>query len=240
MQLTPENNTWSAILKASAKVVFSLATRNRFWFGMTIRVSTFRHLEGVGEGRLLVGDAEKILVRNDDQGIDMPVQLVDAVVREPHAPVALKREGLGHNANRQDALLACRPGNDGSRPRASAAAHARSDEHHVRTAQVVVDLVEAFLSGGTTDFGMRARAQPLGHRDPELDDSLRLAQCQCLRIGVGADEVDPVQSLHNHVVDGVSAGAADTEHGDAGLQFLDIRDGKIDRHVRPHGTGGMG
>jgi len=26
--------------KASAKVVLSLAIRNRFWFGMTIRVST--------------------------------------------------------------------------------------------------------------------------------------------------------------------------------------------------------
>ena len=37
---TPECSTSSAILKASAKVVFSLAIRNRFWFGMMIRVST--------------------------------------------------------------------------------------------------------------------------------------------------------------------------------------------------------
>src|ERR1700694_535090 len=40
MQATPEWSTWSAIAKASVKVVFSLATRNRFWFGMMISVST--------------------------------------------------------------------------------------------------------------------------------------------------------------------------------------------------------
>ena len=37
---TPEYSTSSAIAKASAKVVFSLAMRNRFWLGMTISVST--------------------------------------------------------------------------------------------------------------------------------------------------------------------------------------------------------
>src|SRR5215216_4660493 len=40
MQATPEYRTWSAIANASAKVVFSFATRNRFWFGITMRVST--------------------------------------------------------------------------------------------------------------------------------------------------------------------------------------------------------
>jgi hypothetical protein len=46
MQATPEWSTWSAIAKASAKVVFSFVTRNRFWFGMTISVSTlFRKRE---------------------------------------------------------------------------------------------------------------------------------------------------------------------------------------------------
>src|SRR5579875_2909939 len=38
---TPACNTSSAILNASAKVVRSLATRNRFWFGMMSNVSTY-------------------------------------------------------------------------------------------------------------------------------------------------------------------------------------------------------
>ncbi len=40
MPRTPCCSTSSAIWNASLKVVFGLATRNRFWFGMTISVST--------------------------------------------------------------------------------------------------------------------------------------------------------------------------------------------------------
>jgi hypothetical protein len=36
------------------------------------------HREGVGEGRLVVGDAEQVLVRNDDQRVDALLQLLDA------------------------------------------------------------------------------------------------------------------------------------------------------------------
>ena len=39
--LTPAYKTSSAILNASAKVVFSLAILNKFWFGITRRVSTY-------------------------------------------------------------------------------------------------------------------------------------------------------------------------------------------------------
>ncbi len=37
---TPMYSTWSAILNASFQPVRSLARRNRFWFGITISVST--------------------------------------------------------------------------------------------------------------------------------------------------------------------------------------------------------
>ena len=40
MQDTPARSTSSAMEKASVKVVFSLATRNKFWLGMMSRVST--------------------------------------------------------------------------------------------------------------------------------------------------------------------------------------------------------
>ena len=75
---TPECSTSSAILKASAKVVFSLAIRNRFWFGMTISVSTYL------------------------------LQLGDALLGRAHAVAALEVEGLGDHADGQDALLARR------------------------------------------------------------------------------------------------------------------------------------
>ena len=76
MQATPEYSTWSAIAKASAKVVFSLATRNRFWFGMMISVSTYL------------------------------LQLRDAGFGKPHAVLAFEVERLGDDADGEDAELA--------------------------------------------------------------------------------------------------------------------------------------
>ena len=64
------------------------------------------HLEGVGEGRLLVGDPEQVLVRDDDQRVDVLLQLLDARFGELHAVRALEVERLGDDADGQDALLA--------------------------------------------------------------------------------------------------------------------------------------
>ena len=46
---------------------------------------------------------------------------------------------------------------------------------------------------------------------------------QRLRVGVGDDEVDALKSGGDHVVDGIAAGAADAEHGDARLQLAECQ-----------------
>ena len=101
--------------------------------------------EGVGEGRLLVGDPEQVLVRDDDQRVDGLLQLVDAGLGQPHAALAFELERLGDDADRQDAHVARRAGDDRGRAGAGAAAHAGGDEHHVRAGEVIADLVDAPL-----------------------------------------------------------------------------------------------
>ncbi len=61
------------------------------------------HLEGIGEGGLFIGDPEQILVRDDDQRIDVAMQFIDAVFRKAGAAIALEGEGLGDDADGQDA-----------------------------------------------------------------------------------------------------------------------------------------
>jgi len=39
---------------------------------------------------------------------------------------------------------------------------------------------------------------------PHLHDALRLGHCERLGVGIGDDEVDPLQSGSDHVVDGVA------------------------------------
>ncbi len=105
------------------------------------------HAEGLGEGGLLVGDAEQVLVGDDDQGVDVALQLADAGVGQAHAVAALEHEGLGDHADGQDAALARRLGDDRRAAGAGAAAHAGGDEHHVGAVEVLVDLRDRFLGG---------------------------------------------------------------------------------------------
>src|SRR5690606_14658145 len=142
--------------------------------------------------------------------------------------IAFKIERLGDHANRQDALLASSAGHHGSGTSTGTTTHAGGDEHHVRAGQMIIDLVPAFLGSSPTNFRMRTSAKTFGNTHAKLDDPLRLAQRQRLRVGVGHDKIDTVQTGLDHVVNGITASAATTEHGDAGLEFLNIRDSEID------------
>ena len=103
------------------------------------------HREGVREGRLLSGDPEEVLVRDDDQRVDGLLQFVDAGFGETHAAHAFELERLRHDADGQDAQLPSRPGDDRCSARAGAAAHAGGDEHHVRARKLIADFVDALL-----------------------------------------------------------------------------------------------
>ena len=186
--------------KASAKVVLSLAMRKRFWFGMTISVSTC-----FCSSR-------------------MPASAT------PHAALALELERLGDDADGEDAGLARRARHDRRRAGAGAAAHAGGDEGHVRAGEMVGDLVDRLLGGGAADLRLRAGAEPLRDRHAHLDEAVGLGHGERLRVGVGDDEVDALQARLDHVVDRVAAGAADAEDGDPRLQFRDVGHLQIDTH----------
>ena len=53
-----------------------------------------------------VGDAEQILVRNDDQRIDALLQFADAAFGDAQAALAFEMERLGHDADGENAHLA--------------------------------------------------------------------------------------------------------------------------------------
>jgi hypothetical protein len=52
----------------------------------------------------------------------------------------------------------------------------------------------------------------------------RLGRRERLCIGVGDDKIDALQAGRDHVVDGVTSGAADAEHSDTRLQFAKVGD----------------
>src|SRR5690606_29701423 len=115
---------------------------------------------------------------------------------------------LRHDADAQRTHLARHLGDDrrGARPRP--AAHAGRDEDQVRTLDRTRDFVLVLLDRLAADLGARARAQPARQLLPDLDLDLRPRVLQRLRIRVDADELDALQLLVDHAVDGVAAATA--------------------------------
>ena len=99
---------------------------------------------------------------------------------------------------------------------AGAAALARSDEHHVRAAQRVLQLVVALLGRGAADVGIGAGAEALRELAADVDLHRGVADVQRLDVGVDRDELDLADARVDHPVDGVDACAADADHLDHG------------------------
>ena len=174
------------------------------------------HLEGVGERRLLVGDAEKVLVGDHDERVDRVLELVKPSVGDAHPVGALEMERLGDHADREDALFARQLGDDRRSSGARAATHAGRDERHVAAVELLDDLVGPFLGGGAADLRARSGAEALRNVQTQLDLALGQRLSERLGIGIGDNAIDALEFGFDHVVDGVAAGAADTEDHDLG------------------------
>ena len=122
--------------KAAAKVVFSLATRNRFWFGMTRSVSTYF------------------------------CSSIDAAFGGAHAPLAFELERLGHYADREDAFLARRARDHRGGAGAGATSHAGGDEGHMDAGEMRLDVGHCLFRRRRADVGLGARAEALGDMVP--------------------------------------------------------------------------
>ncbi len=175
------------------------------------------HLEGIRKGGLFVGHAEQVLVGNDDQGIDIAFEFLDALIGKGHAMTAFELERLGHDAHGQDARFARGMRDDRRCTGPGAAAHSGGDERHVRASQGFHQFGKRFFGGATTDIGVGPRTQALGHVDAELNASFGTRLRERLRIGVGNDEVDAFKFGVDHVVYGIATGAANTDDDDPRL-----------------------
>jgi len=81
----------------------------------------------------------------------------------------------------------------------------------VRAAQGIRYLVASLHCRGAPGFGFGPCAEP---GRSELDLALCLGARQRLAVGIGGDELDAGHAISDHVIDGIAARAADTDHLD--------------------------
>ena len=115
------------------------------------------HRKGVGEGCLLIGNPEQVLVGNHDQGIDKLLHFFDTGIGDSHSVRSFELEWLGNNADGQHALLAGKPGNDRCGSGSCAATHTGGNKHHVRSVQDLANVFHGFFCRGATHIGPGTR-----------------------------------------------------------------------------------
>src|SRR4051794_30869946 len=172
------------------------------------------HLEGIEDRRLLVGDGEQPVVRDDDLGVDLLLQLLDPLIGLHRPAPTLEGERSGDDADRQGADGLRDLGHDRSATGAGAAALARGDEDHVGALQHLFDLLAVALGRLATDVGIAARAQAPGELTADVELHVRVAHQQRLRVGVDGDELHALEAGVDHAVDGVHATTTDADHLD--------------------------
>ena len=165
------------------------------------------------ERHLVAEHLHQLVVRDHDQRIHVLRQRFQALLRDS-LPLALERERLGNHGNREDAEFARDFRHYRRRPGAGAAAHARCQEQHVRTADQVDDALAVFQRRVTSDLRIGTGTQSLGDFRAQLQLRARLRALQRLHVRIGADELHAFDPVRDHVVDRVAPAAAHADHLD--------------------------
>jgi hypothetical protein len=130
-----------------------------------------------------------------------------------HTDAVLEIEGLGHHRNGQDAHFLGDLGHHRRRTGTRTTAHAGRDEAHVGTFEGRGDRIAGLLGRSAAGFRLGAGTQT---GLAELDLGLGQTAGQRLGIGVGDDEIHPLHTFADHVIDGVATRATHTNHLDVG------------------------
>ena len=197
----------------------------------------FQHIIGMGKGFVLrdfiAQNFEQLFIQHHNQRINIGFQLGQAQISIRHAAAAFKLKRLGHHANRQNTHFLGNAGNHRCSTGAGAATHAGCDEQHVGTVNRTANVVYRQLGSVTAFFRLAASAQAAC---AQLNSFVGAAPNECLRIGIGTDEFNALHATGDHVVNRVTATAADADHLDlcALVKFLDFN------HFNAHGEPPVG
>ncbi len=110
------------------------------------------HMEGIGKGGTLIGQAEQVLVRDNNQCIDIGLKCLNAFICLFHSALAFEIERLCDNANGQDAALSGSFGNNRGCPCTCAAAHTCGNKDHIGICQLCQHIIQTFFCCLAADF----------------------------------------------------------------------------------------
>ena len=163
-------------------------------------------------------DFGNVVVVDHHQRVDVLAQLLQSPggLVDPFGAFVAERQR--DDAHRQDAAVAGRLGDDGRSARSRAATHAGRDEDHLGSLlfEAQHDVVQTLDGGLASLFGVVACSQTFAQQDLDRHG----AGLEGLPVGVADHEGHVGDPQVVHVVHGIAAGTAHTQHHDDGGGLL--------------------
>ena len=97
-----------------------------------------REAESILQACAFIRDLQETIIRDGDEGVSMFLEFANAYIGGLQTFTALERERTRHNADGQRAAFFCHLCHNGCGACAGPAAHACSDENHIRAFQHVI------------------------------------------------------------------------------------------------------
>ena len=170
------------------------------------------HLEGVHHAGPLLGDLQEPVVGDDDEGVDVLLEALDALLGVRRTPAALEGERPRDDPDGQRSRVPGYLGDDRGSARAGPATLARGDEDHVGTAHRLLDLRLVLLRGLHPDLRVRAGAEAARDLLPYVDLLVGITHLESLGIRVYRYELNPLQTGVDHAVHGVGPPSANADN----------------------------
>jgi hypothetical protein len=162
-------------------------------------------LEGVEHADLPVADRQQAVVRDDDEGVALVAQRLDALLGLLGATAALEGERPGDHADGQGAERLGDAGHHGGAAGAGATALPGGHEDHVGPLEDLLDLLAVVLGRLRAHAGLGAGPEAPGELATDVELDVGVAHEQGLGVGVDGDELDALEAHLDHAVDGVDA-----------------------------------
>ena len=175
----------------------------------TLQEDFVGHLEGVEHRGLVVRDRQQSVVRDDNEGVDLFLQGLDACIGLGRTTLTFESEGASDHTNGECAEALGNLCDNGSCTSAGAATLTGGDEHHVGTLERLFDFIDVCVGGGAADVGIGTSAETLGEITTNVELDVGIAHQERLSIGVHRNELDTLESGVDHAIDGVNATTAD-------------------------------
>ncbi len=186
--------------------------------------------KGFGKSGLGIGNAEKVLIGDNNQRIHFLRQPFNTLNRRTRPPIAFKVKRLGDNADSQNTGIAGGAGNHWCRTGSGAAAHASRDESHMRALQHIDNFRHGLFRRALPDFRIGTGAEAFGQLAAHLDTAIAFAGRQRLRVGIGHNKVNTLKTGGNHVIDRIATGSANADNHNAGFKLPFRGDCKLNTH----------